>query len=129
MTRMLLFGLPAGMLALVLLLGAPTPVAGVWEGEVHGARAITLKVHDTGDQVAGSATFCILHDKGTGEHNGGASGEIPMTDPAWDGHVLHFSIHGPHGEEGKFAMKMTGADVSELTVDGRLDVVAMHRVH
>ena len=128
MTRMLLFGFPPGMLAMVFLLGAPTPVAGVWQGEAHGTKAITLRVRDTGDHVAGTAVFYILQDEGTGEHNGSASGEIAMTDPAWDGHVLRFSIHGPHGESGALAMKLTGANVAELTVEGRDGAIRMNRL-
>ena len=126
--RILPFCIPAGMLALVLILGAASPVAGVWEGEAKGAKAVTLRVLDKGDRVEGSAQFYIIQDEGSGAHNGSAPGEIPFTDPAWDGRALRFSIHGPHGEEGQFTMKVTGTNVAELTVAGNRDSFELHRV-
>ena len=126
--RILPICIPAGMLALVLILGAASPVAGVWEGEAKGAKAVTLRVLDKGDRVEGTAQFYIMQDEGSGAHNGSASGEIPFTDPVWDGRALRFSIHGPHGEEGQFTMKVTGTNVAELTVAGSRDSFELHRV-
>lgn len=127
--RILPFCIPAGMLALVLILGAASPVAGVWEGDdARGAKALTLRILDKGDRVEGTAQFYIIQDEGSGAHNGSASGEIPFTDPAWDGRVFRFSIHGPHGEDGQFAMKVTGANVAKLTIAGRPNPMDLHRV-
>jgi hypothetical protein len=125
--RILPFCIPAGMLALVLMLGAASPMAGVWEGEARGAKAVTLRVLDKGDRVEGTAQFYIIQDEGSGAHNGSASGEIPFTDPVWDGRVLRFSIHGPHGEEGQFTMRVTGPNVAELTVEGRDHPLGLRR--
>ena len=126
--RILPICIPAGMLALVLILGAASPVAGVWEGEAKGSKAVALRVLDKGDRVEGTAQFYIIQDEGSGAHNGSASGEIPFTDPVWDGRALRFSIHGPHGEEGQFTMKVTGTNVAELTVAGSRDSFELHRV-
>ncbi len=125
--RMLPFLIPAGILALVLMLGAALPVAGVWEGEERGAKAVTLRVLDKGNRVEGTAEFYIIDDEGSGAHNGSASGELPFTDPVWDGRMLRFSIHGPHGEEGQFALRVTGPNVAELTVAGRGRPQDLHR--
>ena len=125
--RILPFCIPAGMLALVLMLGAASPVAGVWEGRSKGAKAVTLRVFDKGDRVEGTAEFYILADEGSGQHNGSASGEIPFTDPSWDGRVLRFSVHGPHGEDGRFTMRATGPNVSELTIEGKDDPLELRR--
>jgi len=126
--RILPICIPAGMLALVLILGAASPVAGVWEGEAKGSKAVTLRVLDKGDRVEGTAQFYIIQDEGSGAHNGSASGEIPFTDPVWDGRALRFSIHGPHGEDGRFAMKVTGPNVAELTIEGKDDPLELRRV-
>ena len=104
----------AGTLAMVLALGAPVPVAGAWEGRIGAARAITLKVRDNGRSIEGAAVFYIVKDEGSGAHTGSASPEIPFSNPRWNGEVLTFEIHGPHGEEGTFEMKATGRTTGEI---------------
>jgi hypothetical protein len=103
----------AGAIALCLVKAAASPVAGVWEGEKDGRKAVTLKVQETDGILGGTAVFYIIYDNGNGELDGSALPALSMIGTAWDGRTLRFSVKAG-GADIRFELKISGADQGEL---------------
>jgi hypothetical protein len=106
----------AGVLCLLtrLIFGQGSgSIAGVWEGELHGLRAVTLTVHQEGAELSGNVVFYILKDEGSGWHVGAPSAPLPLLNPKWDGKLLRFSVS--HGDWlVPFEMRITGPGAAEF---------------
>ena len=103
-----------------------SPIAGTWEGQSHGLKAITLKISQDSRNISGTVVFYILKDEGSGLHVGRPSDPLPLLNPRWNGKVLRFSVNndkwlvpfeirlaGPRAAEGK---RLMAHGEPELTV-------------
>jgi hypothetical protein len=102
----------AAILVLASAKAAATPIAGAWEGKVHGRKAVTLQIRDDGT-LHGNAVFYITDDNGDGSHNGDALPSLQLENPKWDGTTLRFTLT-VGGDHLAFVMKITGTDRAEL---------------
>jgi hypothetical protein len=119
-----------GALALCRVNAAAPAVAGVWEATKDGRKAVTLKVHETDGILGGTLIVYIIHDGGTGEHDGAASEPLPLAGTTWDGRTLRFSVNAPGASVPAFELRLTGADKGELTCarsDGSVEVASVTR--
>jgi hypothetical protein len=106
----------AGVLALGLAMATDGPITGTWEGDLHGVKAVTLKLETTGTKVGGTAVFYIVKDEVSGAHNGSASPAMPLLNTGWDGGKLRFTVENQSGESVLFEMRITGEESADLTV-------------
>ena len=114
MAKILPVSVATAVLALWLALGAPAPVEGIWEGRLHGVKAVTLTVRENGQTIEGSIVFYIVRDNGSGRHDGEATAALALAKVTWDGRILRFSVTPPEGESRQFEMKLTGERSAEL---------------
>lgn len=113
MKRTLHVGLLAGVLALCLVKAA-TPIVGTWEGMQGAAKSATIVVRETEGKIGGSVIFYIVHDEGSGAHNGEEMPPLEMIEPRWDGKLLKFSVVTSDGRSIAFEMRLTGEGTAEL---------------
>jgi hypothetical protein len=94
---------------------AAAPVAGVWEGQEEGRKAVTLNVHEKDGILGGTVTFYIVRDNGRAELDGSALPALPLIGTSWDGRTLRFSLE-VNGGAMLFELKITGMDQGELRI-------------
>jgi hypothetical protein len=106
----------AGVLTLCLAMATDAPVTGIWEGDLQGVKAVTLKLQEADGKVGGTEVFYIVKDGGSGKHNGSASPKLPLVNARWDGEKLRFGVVNQNGETILFEMKIAGEGSADLTV-------------
>lgn len=106
----------AGALALCLVKAAASPVAGIWEGQEDGRKAVTLTVRETDGILGGNIIFYIVHDDGTGALDGSALPHQALVGTTWDGRTLRFSIELNDGATMAFELNTTAAGSGDLKV-------------
>jgi hypothetical protein len=114
MRRTLNVCLQAGLMALCLVKAAASPVTGTWEGMKDGVRAARLTVRETDGILGGSVIFYIIHDEGSGTHNGWPTPPVTLVGTQWDGGVLRFSVTNADGKRVAFEFRVTGEGKGEL---------------
>ena len=92
-----------------------TPVAGSWEGDLEGVKAVTLILGEPDPRPAGHIVFYILKDEGSGFHTGSASPALQMGGLRRKGDVLQFWVRGSDGRPLSFVMQITGPGHARLT--------------
>jgi len=114
MKRMLHVCLLAAGFPLLAAIANASPIEGTWEGDLHGVKAITLIVHETGGHMGGNVVFYILRDEGSGWHTGSPSPAVALQAVQWDGALLRFTVQGSNGQPVALGMKLKGAHTAEL---------------
>ena len=103
---------------LLAVLAATAPaqpsVAGTWNGNLHGVKAVTVTLRDSGASLEGTAVFYILRDEGSGFHSGAPSPEIALRELRRESGVLRFWLPGSNGQALSFEMRITGPATAEL---------------
>lgn len=92
-----------------------TPVAGSWDGDLEGAKAVTVSLRGPEQRPEGKIVFYILKDEASGLHSGSASPELPMEELRRDGDSLRFRVRGSDGRPVYFEMRITGGGHARLT--------------
>ena len=92
-----------------------TPVAGSWEGDLEGVKAVTVNLREPDRQPVGNIVFYILKDEGSGFHTGSASPALQMGGLRRKGDVLQFWVRGSSGQPLSFVMRITGPGHARLT--------------
>jgi beta-lactamase regulating signal transducer with metallopeptidase domain len=98
----------------------PTSVDGTWQGKWHGDYpAVTLKLTLSGSSVSGTVVFYRLVKSGEGFRVDGNTGEIPLTEPTFDGTTLHFKTRAKSKTNGvedirEFAVTFKDQNTAEL---------------
>jgi hypothetical protein len=117
MKRMLHVCLLAAGFPLLAAIANASPIEGTWEGDLHGVKAISLTVHETGGHM-----FYIVRDEGSGWHTGLPSPAIALQAVQWDGALLRFTVQGSNGEPVALEMKLNGANTAELNRKATADM-------
>lgn len=66
--------------------------SGVWHGDWHGVRAVTIKLEQNNDAVSGTASFYRVVDTEDGPESSGQFPAITLTNPRLDGKRLIFEL-------------------------------------
>src|SRR5262249_54834438 len=67
-------------------------VAGVWNGDMYGVRAVTLELHEQGGKLNGTILFYLIrHNDGLPPRSALGTPE-PLIDSVFDGNVLTFKV-------------------------------------
>lgn len=125
MKRMLHVCLLAGAFPLLAAIANASPIEGTWEGDLHGVKAITLTVHETGGHMGGNIVFYVLRDEGSGWHTGSPSPAIALQAVQWDGARLRFTVQGSNGRPVTLEMRLNGANTAEVNRKPTADMPAL----
>jgi hypothetical protein len=118
MQRTLQLCLLAGAMSLCLVKGAASPIVGTWESFEDGRKSATVRIQETDGILGGTLVVYIVHDNGTGEHDGDASAPMPLAGTTWDGRALRFSVNAPGRDKTVFELRLTGGGKGELKCTG-----------
>jgi hypothetical protein len=113
----------ASMLAETCVAGTESPVAGTWQGRLHGLPAVTLSVKEDGQKLSGTVLFYLLRYNG---HSWTVDTKHSLTlsiiDPKLKGQILFFKVshreaHPPRTLSDPpvpFQLRLTGKNEAEL---------------
>lgn len=113
MNRILEVCLAALALAAPAFAADGSEMAGTWEGQIQGIRAVTLEIQGSAGSLAGSATFYVIKDEGDRKRVGGET-RVEMEHVRFQAGTLEFEVSVAGGDAVRFLMTIKGRDAAEL---------------